>query len=157
MSEVAAPLHVKEADSAPSRGRRRVRILVVGALAVLLVGGVFGIGATYALGQIHRLEHQRTTLQRENRSLASVKAHDEAALKASRSTLAQTSAQLATTKAKVAKEQAAVKQAQADASGQYVQGYSAGSGDSYNSGFNNGYNGGYSDGYNQGYYDGAGY
>ncbi|MFL6039567.1 MAG: hypothetical protein ACJ74B_13140, partial [Gaiellaceae bacterium] len=71
MSETAAQAYVEGANSAPTRGRRRVRILVVGAFALLLIGGVFSLGIIYALGQIHGLEHQRTSLQRENQSLAS--------------------------------------------------------------------------------------
>jgi hypothetical protein len=158
MSEVSAPPFAERTAGASKagRGRRRVWVIATIALAVVVVGGAVGVGGWFALGKIHRLEHQRNGLRQDKAALLSTKAHDEAALKATRSTLAETSAQVATMKAKVAQAQAAVKQAQVAASGQYVQGYSAGSNDSYNNGYSSGYNSGYNDGYNQGFTDGYG-
>jgi hypothetical protein len=165
MSEISTPLLAGTTAGASTTGHRRGRIRVIATIAVttLVVGGVIGVGATFASAKIDRLEQQRTELRRDNTQLLSTKAHDEAALKATRSTLAETSAQVATMKAKVAQAQAAVKdaqaavtQAQTDASGQYTQGYSAGSNDSYNSGYNSGYDSGYNAGYDQGYNDGYG-
>jgi hypothetical protein len=165
MSEISAPLLTGTTAGASTTGhrRRRIRVIATIAVATVVIGGVVGVGATFAAGKIDRLEQQRTELRSDNTKLLSTTAHDEAALKATRSTLAETSAQVATMKAKVAQAQAAVKdaqaaatQAQTDASGQYTQGYSAGSNDSYNSGYNSGYDSGYSNGYNQGYNDGSG-
>jgi hypothetical protein len=158
MSEITAPPFAERAAGANEAGRRRRRVWVIATvvLAVVVGAGVVGVGGAVALGKIHRLEHQRDGLRRDKAALVSTKAQDEAALKATRSTLAETSAQVATMKAKVAQAQAAVKQAQDAASGQYVQGYSAGSNDSYNNGYTSGYNSGYNDGYNQGFTDGYG-
>jgi hypothetical protein len=151
MSEISAPQFAERTAGDTKVGRRRVRVIATIALAIVVVSSVVGVGGAFALGKIHHLEHQRNDLSRENASLRSVKAHDEAALKTTRSTLAETSAQVATMKAKVARAQAAVKQAQAEASGQYVQGYSAGSNESFNSGYDSGYYDGYNAGFDDGY------
>jgi flagellar biosynthesis/type III secretory pathway protein FliH len=116
---------------------------VIGAIALVIV--VSGAVGALAVTKINGLEDQRNGLRREKATLLSVKAHDEAALQATRTTLAETSAQVATMKAKVAHAQAA-------ASSQFDKGYSAGANGSYNSG----YDSGYTDGYNQGFLDGYG-
>jgi hypothetical protein len=84
MSEISAPQFSERTAGHSKIGRRRMRAIATIALAIVVATGVFGVGGAFAFGKIRSLEHQRNGLRRDNAALQSVKAHDEAALKAGR-------------------------------------------------------------------------